>query len=267
MIRRRALLFVCTTVLALLGTLLVYGQRTGKLTIFGDVATLPGLVSVSNDTDLSKGVSAGDGNTTVLTDEAGTWLTLVPGAKSGTAQFDVGHPDIVALQRFKPLPTPPQPVDTTITVQVAGSLDGIAYARLSEPESVETGVDTPAGLDLTSRLPEGSHFARIRLTLASNDPAGPPRFAGFGVNYELAVPTPTNQSSNGSGTVSADPVAEATVTVNSTLAGSSATAPPPPAPTGLAATGVGDWVILLMFLLAIGGALLLMSGRGFGGKR
>ncbi|MBI4032821.1 hypothetical protein HY374_03900 [Candidatus Berkelbacteria bacterium] len=262
--RRRIQLFIITTVLFLVGVLIVYGQRTGKLTIFGDTATLPGQVTVTDEVDLTKGVSVGDGNATVRTDEAGTWVTIVSGRSIGSAQFDVGNPDIVTLQRFKPLPTPPQPEGTRVTVQFAGSLDGVAFSKLSDPAVLETGTDLPQGIDLTALLPENSHFVRIRVTLASDAPDVSPRFGGFSLNYELANPAGQTQSS---GTVSADPVASATVTVNSTVTGTTNQPSTPSSPGNLAATGVGDWVIVLMFLVAIGGALFLMRGRGYGGPQ
>lgn len=265
-IRRRVQLFMITTLLFIAGVLIIYGQRTGKLTIFGDVASLPGLVTVSSEVDLAKGTSTGDGNATVLTDEAGTWLTLAPGRATGVAQYDIGHRDITLLQRFKPLTTPPQPAGAAITVQVAGSLDGVAFGRLTEPQPLTTDTEFPQAIDLTTLLPTGSHFVRIQLTLSATNPAQPPRFAGFAVNYELSQANSTSNSGGTGGTVSADAVSATVATVNQTVAGTVDTPATGTTPTNLAATGVGDWVILVMMLIAIGGMLLLFGGRGFRGK-
>ena len=142
-------------------------------------------------------------------------------------------------------------------MQFAGSLDGVAYGRSSTPQQLRTDTDFPEPIDLRALLPEHSRFVRIILTMSRTDPAVQPRFAGFTVNYELA----TGASSSGQNTVSADPAAAVKLSVNNTTAGSVDAPAPPSSPNSLAATGVGDWIIVGMFALAIGGALLLLRMR------
>ncbi|MBI2589793.1 PKD domain-containing protein [Candidatus Berkelbacteria bacterium] len=62
MLRRKMLLFVVVTLAFLGGVILLYGQRTGKLTIFGDVPNVPGQLTISSPVDLQKGIDAGDKN-------------------------------------------------------------------------------------------------------------------------------------------------------------------------------------------------------------
>lgn len=66
MLRQRIILFLIATVVLLGGALIIYGQRTGKLTIFGATPSSPAQVVVSNVTDLQKGIQAGDGNTELV---------------------------------------------------------------------------------------------------------------------------------------------------------------------------------------------------------
>ncbi len=94
MLRRRIVLFLIATVVLLGGALLLYGQRTGKLTIFGATPTAPSKLEVTNDTDLRKGVSAGDGNVELV----GGKVQLKQGTQfSSWERVSTNTPDFVGM--------------------------------------------------------------------------------------------------------------------------------------------------------------------------
>lgn len=66
MLRQRLVLFLVLTVVLLGGALLIYGQRTGRLTIFGAIPSTPAKITITSPTDLQKGVAAGNGNTELV---------------------------------------------------------------------------------------------------------------------------------------------------------------------------------------------------------
>ncbi|MBI4023041.1 PKD domain-containing protein [Candidatus Berkelbacteria bacterium] len=69
MLRHRLGLFLLVTLVLLGGVLVVYGERTGFLTIFGETPAAPGKITIKDEVDLKKGLEPGDGNLT-FTDSA-----------------------------------------------------------------------------------------------------------------------------------------------------------------------------------------------------
>ena len=63
MLRHRITLYLAVFALIATSVVLIYLQRTGKLTLFADVLNTPGTIVVQNEADLQKGITAGDGKT------------------------------------------------------------------------------------------------------------------------------------------------------------------------------------------------------------
>src|SRR3990167_8573566 len=102
-VRRQVLTFSIAFGAILLGVLLIYWQRTGALTIFGDQPVTPGTLEVNQAVDLQKGASAGDDGV-VVTSGALTLRHDASGyASRGTARFDVGNAQILNLFRLRPI--------------------------------------------------------------------------------------------------------------------------------------------------------------------
>lgn len=240
MMRQKLGLFVLITAVFLGAVLLLYNQRTGSLTIFGDASALAASVTVSDPVDLEKGVTAGNGNAQVV--DGAIVLLDASSTRPGTAQFDIGSPEVTQFQRFRSLQPTPAPPGTEITLQLAGSLDGISFRSLGSPISLVP----DQRIDLTVLIPSGSHYLRIITTLKTTTVGVSPRFAGFGLDYEVLG----DVTGDGRFDASADTatLSSATnVTVNGTLTGST------DADTGnkarraatqrLAGTGIGGWLI------------------------
>lgn len=190
MLRRRLLLFTCVALVCLTGVLLVYWQRTGKLTIFGDAPVTPATLEITTGTDLAKGVAAGDGGT--MLDEGIVTLTkqsLIPlfgpgYAKRGTAEFVLGNAEVTQIYRVRLLGNNTQPEGTAVALDVAGSLDGISFGEFVSAGNVS--LTQPITIDLAPLIAPGSHFVVLRWTLTTTNTDRSPQLAGFALDYETA---------------------------------------------------------------------------------
>ncbi len=246
MLRQKLLLFVGLTAVFVGAAGLLYSQRTGALTIFGDASALAASVMVQQPVDLQKGVTAGNGNTQVF--EGGIQLRQAIVSRPGTAQFDIGSPEVTQFQRFRSLQSEPSAPGTSVTIQVAGSLDGISFRSLGDPVVLSPGQT----IDFTGLVPSGSHFLRLIATLSTTVPGTSPRFDGFGLDYEVLGPLTASGRLDVAADTPTDLAAATAVTINGTLAGTN------DADTGnrarreatkqLAATGTDGWLIGLAAL-------------------
>jgi|GEM_PF-6867095 len=229
--RKRLYLSMLVTVLILGSAVLVWASRTGRLTIFGDTATLQTkTLSVTDPLDLAKGVDAGDSNTQ-LTKRG---IELNTNASHGTAVFTVGQRDIQTLYRI--IPTLPTPIvaGNSMTIAVAGSLDGVAFSDFSPEQTISPsgGADAnglPVNLDFL--LPSDSRFLKVRLTLTQTDATKPVVFGGFTLSYGVPAVT-TSSDSTGQ------------VLVNGSAVDTAEGTPPPNPgqPQSLVVTGIEPWL-------------------------
>lgn len=248
--RKRLYLSITILVLTLGAAVSVWAFKTGKLTIFGDAATLQTKsISVVSPADLLKGVIAGSG-----TQVTSRGIELVEGGTSGTAVFTVGERDIQTLYRI--VPTLPLPITTgsTITISVAGSIDGVAFDPYSPEQPLSqdsSGSANGLPVDLGFLVSPDSRFARVRIALSRTDPATPVVFAGFTLSYGIptAVVTTTDATNQ--------------VLVNGTAAESAVGTPPPKPgrPDSLVVTGIDPIIVVVILLGATATAVVIVRTR------
>lgn len=246
MLRNRFVLWLVVVAVFSSGVLLVYAQRTGQLTIFGDTPSLSGALTVTDPLDLVKGLDA-DGP--LVADETGLHFQPSTGATQGRCQYDVGNPKITRFYRVRPLDVSLD-AGSSLSLQFAGSLDGVSWSALSTPVGVTS--ETESVVDVTGLIPTGSHFLRTVCTLSRTTTSSQPSLGGLTINYDLF-----DAGSQGQLAVSADVVAaNAALSINGQRPGS-AEAMSYQRDTGvLAATGLEPGLIL--------GALLLLLASGLG---
>lgn len=236
--RKRFGLYLIVTIVFLAGVALLYGQRSGRLAIFADVPVVPGSLELTDPIDLAKGLQPDSGltaNATGIHFEEGSPRTIA------SAQFDIGNPQITTIYRVRPLGVVSAPGEA-VSLQVAGSLDGVSWGELSAPLTLDTGPESAVAV--TDILPPGSHFIRIVLTFVRTEITSTPSLGGLALDYDLLAGQSTGRLD-----VSADPVSpNAQVTVNATVAGSTEAPARTRDTAALAATGVD---VPLFFLAAL----------------
>lgn len=256
MLRQKFGLFAIITFVFMGGAVLLYGQQTGGLTILADASSLAGNVTIKEDVDLQKGITAGNGNTQLAS--GGIELITASPAQTGTAQFDIGNPDVTQFQRFRNLQSQPSAPGAEVRVQFAGSLDGISFHSLGNP----TALEPSQAVDLTTMVPSGSHFLRLIFTLQTSIPGASPRLEGFSLDYEVLGVAKAASSLDVTADQTADLSAATVVTVNGTLAGSTdadaGNAARKAATKQLAGTGVNFWLIGLLALWLFGSVSLFI---------
>ena len=245
--RKRLYLSIGITVLIVVAAVGVWAFKTGRLTIFGDSATLQTqTISVLNPVDLAKGVNAGNGKTQVTS----RGIELTEGATTGTAVFIVGERDIQTLYRI--VPTLPLSISTgtSITVSVAGSLDGVAFGPYSPEQTLsDDGSGSANGLpvDLGFLVSSDSRFAQVRVTLHRTDTTTSVVFGGFALSYGIAAQTDaTNQ-----------------VLVNGSAIDTTTgtPAPDPGKPSTLVVTGIDPIILVFILLWAAAITVLIVRSR------
>ena len=228
-LRRRVLLSLLVTIFILGSAFLVWGSSTGRLSIFADQTNvLNADLAVTSPVDLAKGVSAGDQQVAA----SDTGIQLLPGARSGNAIFSVGERDVLTFHRVVPIVPSSLGSHSHITLQFAGSTDGVSYNDYSSPQLVTVDATTekvdPISLDFL--IPSESRFLRVKVILDRSDVTESPTFSGFTVNYDLPAPT-ANTGTSQELLVNGSPM--------NTDAGTAA--PAPGQPSSLVVTGPDWW--------------------------
>lgn len=206
--RERIVLFIVATLIFLGGAILIYLQRTGILTVFGDVVKIPTSITLNNPIDLSKGIKrnlALDQGAIVLTKSQDGFVN------HGECIFDIGSPQVLGFTNMTLLRDSQIPPSTTITARFAGSRDGVQFDELSDPIRLQIN----EAVNLAEILQENSHFVRIACALETQDSQITPRLTGFTVYYEALQETAVTQIP-----FSLDPtVGQAPLTVNARYQG------------------------------------------------
>ncbi|MBI4185515.1 hypothetical protein HY524_00505 [Candidatus Berkelbacteria bacterium] len=214
--RRSWWTFLFMTAVLLGGVLLLASQRSGQLTIFGDASALGARVTVAGETDLEKGVRAGDGLLTVR--NGAIEIRDLASARSGTAQFDIGNPELTEFQHFRVVAATALEPNTSIALQFASSRDGIAFESLSHPITLTQAVFED-GLDLRTVVPASSHYLRVLFKLTALGTETTPRLDGFSIDYEILGEASAGSPLNISADSPPDIRSTTAVTINGTLTG------------------------------------------------
>ena len=246
-LRKRLFLSLVVTLFILGSAILVWGESTGRWSIFADQTTVVNTdLAVNSQIDLVKGVSAGDQMLTTINNG----IELLPNMRSGNAVFSIGQNNVLKFYRVVPIIPTTLGSHSSVSMQFAGSIDGVAYSDYSpvQPVSFDPTSGQAEPINLEFLIPDPTRFLKIKVILERTDATESPVFGGFTANYDLPSPTTDTTDSQ-------------QILVNDSPANTDASTPAqiPGTPSSLVVTGPGWWPLALATLWLICITLIIQA--------